>query len=110
VRRNNTKTVERFLVASKSTAAEANEWGDDLDQKSAILSESEGDGLSLSFPGGCCCVNKNEEWKWKTEGGFVRSAEGERVCVEWQETEAEREREALHYNGQKASRRRGRRV
>jgi hypothetical protein len=55
-------------------------------------------------------VNKNEEWKWKTEGGFVRSAEGERVCVEWQETEAEREREALHYNGQKASRRRGRRV
>jgi hypothetical protein len=31
------KTVERFLVASKSTAAEANEWGDDLDQKSAIL-------------------------------------------------------------------------
>jgi hypothetical protein len=35
------KTVERSLVASKNTAAEASEWGDDLDHNPTIWQVSE---------------------------------------------------------------------
>lgn len=64
---------------------------------------------AFSFPGGCCCVNKNEEWK--TKAALCSLQRGLRESV-WSGRETEggerREKRERGYNGQKASKERRR--
>ena len=55
-----------------------------LESEVVYLRESEGDGLLFSGRLLLCEQERGVE----DEGGLVQSAEGERECMEWQETEA----------------------